>query len=96
MFEKSNGKRCSCFSRYAYGNTSEGLDAVTDVLANVSQKLLLTTVSLDVLEKKVDSLQVSANSLKDKAINLQEANVEGKCALKVTANSSTRNGEWKL
>ena len=48
------------------------------VVAGVSQRILLTNVSLGELERKVEGLESSANSLKDRAINLQEANVEGK------------------
>ncbi len=65
------------FYRNTFANTSSALDAVGEVLATVSQKVLLTNVSLSELERKVDSLQSAASSLKDKAINLQEANVEG-------------------
>jgi len=64
--------------RKEFTNSSAALDSVGEILATVSQKVLLTNVSLAELEKKADALQSSANSLKDKAINLQEANVEGR------------------
>jgi hypothetical protein len=54
------------------------LDAVEGNLSNISQRILRSNVSLDELERKVDALQSSADALKDTAINLQEANVEGK------------------
>lgn len=63
--------------RENFGNTSLSLDSVGEVLANISQRILLANVSLGELERKVDSLQASATTLKDKAINLQESNVEG-------------------
>lgn len=70
-------KKLNVINRETFGNTSLELDNVEGVLANVSQRILLTNVSLDELERKVDALQSSADSLKDRAINLQEANVEG-------------------
>ncbi len=47
------------------------------ILTNISQRILSTNVSLDALERKVESLQSSSDSLRNTSINLQEANVEG-------------------
>lgn len=64
-------------TREEFANSSAALDEVGKILETVSQKVLLTNVSLNDLEKKADGLKASADSLKNKAINLQEANVEG-------------------
>lgn len=67
------------------------LDEIGNILATVSQKVLLTNVSLAELERKAEALQNASDSLKDKAINLQEANVEG--ALLLTKEARRRSDE---
>jgi len=66
----------SCRNHFA--NASTEIDAAEEELDNVSQRILLTNVSLAELDRKVNALHSAADDLKDRAINLQQSNVEGK------------------
>lgn len=74
-----------------FDNASLGLENASDELTTISERILRSNSSLAGLEVKVDALKASATSLKDNAINLQEANVEG--ALNLTREAKRRSDD---
>lgn len=67
----------------------QGMDGLDTTVENTSQRVFSVVLSLSNLKAKASDLQIAAQSLKDNATKLQEANVEG--ALNLTREARQRS-----